>query len=250
MSEDNAQSSVKTAGAPNFMRKRFYSEVRWVETPPGFSIQLDGRAVRTPGRSELVLPTRALAEAIADEWRGQDAFIDPTRMPLTRFANTTIDGVIPRLEDVRADAAKYAGTDLLCYRADGPTALVERQERAWNPVLASVNTQLGASFTIIRGIMPIPQPNETMDRVTAWFSGQDAFALAALHVITTITGSAILAIAFAMGDLDIETVWRHALLDEDYQMELWGRDDEAMKVRERRWLDLEAAARFFKLSRG
>lgn len=247
---DKTEPSAGKAGTPNFMRQRFYSDVRRVETPSGFVIQLDGRSVRTPGRSELVLPTGVLAEAIADEWRAHDTFIDPTRMPLTRFGNTTIDGVIPRIAEVRADAAKYAGTDLLCYRADGPAALVERQERAWDPVLLGVEAGLGASFTIVRGIMPIPQPTETLDRVAAWFSEQDAFAVTALHVMTTITGSAVLAIAFAKGDLDIEVVWRLALVDEDYQMELWGRDDEAMKVRERRWLDIEAAARFLSLSRG
>lgn len=236
-------------GTPNFVKKRFYRDVAVAEADGGFGICLDGKPVRTPGRAMLAVPARALAEAIAEEWRAQGEFIDPISMPLTRFANTAIDGVAPRIGEVRADAAKYAGTDLVCYRAERPAALAERQAAAWDPVLAAAGMRLGTSFQVTAGVMPAVQASEALDRVRHWFEKQDAFALAALHVITTITCSALLAIAHAEGDLDIGTVWQNALVDEDYQMELWGRDGEAMAVRERRWRDIEAAARFLDLSR-
>ncbi|MFM1815841.1 MAG: hypothetical protein RLZ98_2536 [Pseudomonadota bacterium] len=234
---------------PNFVRKRFYSDVGVEQTAEGFALKLDGRAVRTPAKAALVLPTKPLAEAVADEWRAQSEFVNPATMPLTRLANSTIDGVVARLDEVRSDAARYAGSDLLCYRAEGPAALVELQAEAWDPVIASVEARIGARFIVTSGIMPATQPAETLEKVAAWFRAGDAFAIAPLHVITTISGSCILAIAHAEGLIDIETLWRHALVDEDYQMRLWGRDDEALRVREQRWGELEAAARFMALSR-
>jgi chaperone required for assembly of F1-ATPase len=229
--------------------KRFYKTVGVVETDGGWAVQLDGRGVKTPNRAPLALPTRALAEAIAAEWDAQAAIIDPRSMPLTKLANTTLDGVIGREEAVRAEVTAYAGNDLLCYRAERPDKLVQRQHERWDPLLAWVTDHFGARLHTTAGVMPVRQAEECILRLGEAVAGLDAYALAAGHVITTLTGSAVLALAFLHGRLSAEEAWEAAHVDEDFQIEQWGEDSEARKRRELRRAEMLAAAQFYALSR-
>lgn len=225
--------------------KRFYKEVT-VGEGAFFQILLDGRVIKTPGKKALFLPARALADAVAAEWAAQTASIDPSTMPLTRFANTAIDAVSVALDEVAADIVAYAGRDLLCYRAEAPQDLAARQAKAWNPVLAWAREGLGARFDVAQGVMPIDQPRATLVAVANALQPHDAFRLTALHVMTTLTGSAILALAHDRGALDASQVWAAAQVDEDYQIALWGEDYEASEKRKRRKAEFEAASRFLK----
>lgn len=223
--------------------KRFYKAVTVEERSGGFAVLLDGRAIRTPGKRVLALPARPLADAIAGEWSAQGERIDPATMPLTRLANTAIDAVTDRYEEVAADIVAFAGSDLLCYRAVAPEALAERQKEAWDPVLAWARDELGAVFVLREGVMPVEQPAATLDAVARAISGLDPLALAALHVITTISGSAILAIAHVRGRLTRDEAWNASLVDEDWQREQWGHDAEAEATRRYKQAEFAAASR-------
>jgi chaperone required for assembly of F1-ATPase len=212
-----------------------------------FHVLLDGKPVRTPAKALLEVPTRALAEAIAGEWEVQREHIDPATMPLTRLANSAIDGVRVHPAEVRAEIAKYAGSDLLCYRASEPELLVRRQAELWDPVLAWGRDTLGASFEVAEGIMPVVQPEAAISAVAGALEGFDTFGLAALHVMTTLTGSALLALAHARGHLTAEAVWAAAHVDEDWQIGRWGEDAEAAARRRRRWSEMQAASRLLAL---
>jgi chaperone required for assembly of F1-ATPase len=203
--------------------------------------------VRTPAKAELAVPTRALAEAIAAEWEGQAERIDAATMPLTRLVNTAIDGVAARMSQVQADIAAFAMSDLVCYRADEPEPLVQRQRQHWDPVLAWAREALGARFEVATGLMPVAQPEQTRAAVAASLEGLDAFRLAALHVMTTLTGSALLALAHARGALTAEAAWAAAHVDEDFQISQWGEDTEAAARRARRWAEMQAASRLLAL---
>ncbi len=170
-------------------------------------------------------------------------------MPLTRLANSAIDGVAGREAEVRADIAEYAGSDLVCYRAHGPERLVERQCRAWDPILAWSRDTLGARFEVATGIMPVAQPDAGRAAVAEALARLDAFTLAALHVMTTLMGSALLALAHARGRLSAEEAWAAAHVDEDWQISQWGKDAEAAARRERRWAEMQAASRMLSLLR-
>jgi chaperone required for assembly of F1-ATPase len=222
--------------------KRFYRSVSVDGTAPAFRVLLDGRPVRTPAKRELAVPSRALAEALAAEWEAQGERIDPAGMPLTRLVNSAIDGVSGREAEVRADIAKYAANDLLCYRADGPPELVHRQSHAWDPVLAWTRDTLGAPFTLGQGIVPVVQPQETGAAIERALAKLDAFNLAAHHVMTTLTGSALLALAHARGRLTAEEAWAAAHVDENWQISQWGEDAEASARRDRRWAEMQAAS--------
>lgn len=230
--------------------KRFYTSAS-VEAkgPHDYRIRLDGRAVRTPAKAELAVPVEALAQAIAEEWQAQGTHIDPSSMPLTRLANSAIDGVTQREAEVRADIARYAGSDLLCYRADGPEALQQRQAEVWDPILRWAEQELGARFAIGTGLMPVAQPDAAKAAVARALEAYDGFALAALHVITTLTGSVLLALALARGHLTAEQAWAAAHVDEDWQISKWGEDAEARARRDRRWADMQAASRMLALVR-
>jgi len=219
--------------------------------PPAevYGVLLDGKSVRTPAKGTLALPTRALAEAIAAEWQAQGPQIDPERMPLTRLANAAIDGVVGRQALVGADIVKYLGSDLVCYRAADPAALVKRQADAWDPVLAWCRTVLGIDLKVTRSIVPLAQPEAAGAVLTSWLQGVDAFALTALHAMTTLLGSAALTLAYAGGQLDAAAAWAAAHIDEDFQWEQWGIDALAKARRERQWAELEAASRLFELAR-
>ena len=212
-----------------------------------FRLLLDDRPVRTPAKNELVLPTRALAETVAAEWQAQGKRIDPASMPLTHLANSAIDGVMRREAEVRADIVRYAGGDLICYRAEAPPELVHRQSQAWDPVLAWARDALGASFHVARGVMPVTQPMPAAHAVAHAIEAHGAFELAALHVMTTLTGSVLLALAHATGRLTVHDAWAAAHIDEDWQISQWGEDAEAKARRDLRWAEMRAASRLLAL---
>jgi chaperone required for assembly of F1-ATPase len=234
--------------------KRFYSQAEAAPVAAGFAVLLDGKPVRTPARSALVLPTLALAQAIAAEWDAQGELLDPSAMPLTRLANSAIDGVAPRMAEVEADAVKYAGSDLICYRADGPDSLVRAQTEAWDPLVRFAREKCGARLILCEGVTFHPQSAEALAAVAAGARAHvgvgagSQFRLAALHAMTTLTGSCIIALAVALREIDAEAGFAAAYVDEDYQMRVWGPDAEAMARRARRVDEMRAAARLSALA--
>jgi chaperone required for assembly of F1-ATPase len=230
--------------------KRFYKEAMVAPRAGGFAVLLDGRGVKTPAKRDLVLPTQALADAVAAEWAAQGTHVDPDTMPLTRIANSAIDAVADRMPEVRADIAAFAASDLLCYRATSPAGLVAAQTKHWNPVLDWARDDLGARFVLGDGIVHVAQPKGAIDAFEKAIAPLDPFRLAALHVMTTLTGSALLALACARGRISVEEAWRAAHVDEDWQIAHWGEDHEAAERRKRRRADFEAAARLIALLGG
>ncbi len=229
--------------------KRFYKEVATEPVAGGHRVLLDGRPVKTPKKRALELPAASLAEAVAAEWRAQGAEVDPAAMPLTRIANTAIDAVADAKAEVAADLVSFAGTDLVCYRAEAPAELARRQATAWDPVLAWAHEVLGVRMAVTEGVTHVAQPGEALDRVKSALDGAGAFELSALHMMTTLTGSALLALAHARGAISADEAWAAAHVDEDYQIELWGRDAEADERRERRRAEFDAASRLIALLR-
>lgn len=224
---------------------RFYKEATVTSVDGGFSVALDGRSVKTPGRNALRVPTADLAERIADEWRAQGERIDPATMPVTRLANTIVDGVVANPQPVRDDLYRYAETDLLAYRADAPDRLVARQKERWDPVLAWLEGEIGALFAVGAGVIYVAQPTETLNILRNRVAQEtDPYRLAALHQITTLTGSLVLALATASRRLSASEAWELAHLDEDWNIELWGEDAEASERRASRFEDMQAAALF------
>lgn len=228
--------------------QRFYKEARIEPGEGGFVLTLDGRPARTPGRLPLALPTRALGQAVAAEWASQGERLDPASMPLTRLANTALDGVARELDAVRADIARYAGSDLVAYRAGGPDKLVAAQSAAWDPVLAWARDAFGARFILSEGVVFVEQPEPALravgDRLDA---ERSPFALAALHVMTTLTGSVLIALMHAAEALDLDRAWAAAHADEIYQESLWGEDSEAAERRALRRAEFAAASRLYRL---
>ena len=223
-------------------RKRFYATAGFAAAPDGFAITLDGKPVRTPSRRPLVAPTPAIAGAIAVEWTAQTDLINPMTMPLTRLANSVIDAVADRVDAVVDDVAKYFESDLLFYRAGHPDALVEREARHWDPVLFWAADTLRARFILAEGIVHVRQPDQAVAAARAALPAEP-WPIAALHVVTTLTGSALLALALRRGFLDEDQVWRAAHVDEDWNSEQWGVDDEVAAKRAARLIDFKAAAR-------
>jgi chaperone required for assembly of F1-ATPase len=211
-------------GARVTLRKRFYSQAHIGEAADGrFPLLLDGKPVKTPARRPLATPTAALAEKIAEEWNAQAALIDPARMPLTRLANAVIDALVDTPDAVAEEVARYLGSDLLCYRAAAPEGLVASQTRAWDPVLAWARAAIGARFVLAQGVVHVAQPPETIAAMGAKIPA-DPWRLGAVSTITTLTGSALLALALAEGALDADAVWAAAHVDEDWQTSQWGSD--------------------------
>lgn len=227
--------------------RRFYTSVAISEAEPGFAITLDQRTAKTPNKSMLVVATKALAQAIADEWDAQENEIHAETMPLTRLANTVIDAVIGKEAAVRYDIVTYAGTDLVCYRAETPAGLVAAQARAWDGVLVWAADALGAHFNVTSGILYIRQPETCTVRVAAQLEHRDAWELAAIHQMTTLTGSALLALACSADAMTEQEAWQAAHVDEDWQISRWGEDAEAAKRRRERWIDMQAAKRLLML---
>ncbi|WP_157879120.1 ATP12 family chaperone protein [Pararhodospirillum photometricum] len=231
------------------LRRRFYKSVGVTEGPEGAGVLLDGRAVRTPGRAGLVVPTLALAEALAAEWAAQGESIDPATMPLTALANTALDRVAPERSAILDTLVRYGGTDLLCYRADQPTTLVERQEAAWSPLLDWLATTHGLSLVVTRGLMPVAQPEPTLARLRSVLEGLDLWALTATQALAAAGGSVGLALAVGGGRLSAEEAFTLAHLDDLFQVERWGDDAEARARREALAADMSAAHRFLILAR-
>jgi chaperone required for assembly of F1-ATPase len=226
--------------------KRFYKSVSIAEREEGFAIELDGKPVRTPARLILAVPTEALARLVAAEWDAQAEIIDPAAMPVTRLVNTALDGVATDTQAVFEDILRFSSSDLLCYRADGPDLLVARQRERWDPVLDWAADDLGARFILIEGVMHHEQPREAVAAFGGTLRKYDgALDLAALHTVTTLTGSALLALALAEERLSMQEVWSLAHLDEDWTNEHWGSDDEAEMRRAKRFEDFKAAADVF-----
>jgi chaperone required for assembly of F1-ATPase len=223
-------------------RKRFYETASITESAVGFAIVLDGKSVRTPSRQPLVAFKREIAQAIADEWNAQVDIIDPTTMPLTRLANSVIAAVVDQVDAVAEDIAKYFQSDLLFYRAAHPEALVAREAEHWDPVLFWARDTLGAHFILAEGVMHVRQPDQAVAAAKAALPA-DPWAVAALHVVTTVTGSALLALALMHGVRNVDQVWAAAHVDEDWNIEQWGADAEVMARRTARLQDLRAAAR-------
>jgi len=210
-----------------------------------FRIVLDGRPVKTPARRTLAAPTRALGEAIAAEWNAQRDVIDPAKMPLTRLANSIIDGVVDAPAAVAEEVEKYLASDLLFYRADGPDGLIAREAAAWDPVLDRARDALGARFVTAQGMVHVAQPAQALAAASAAIprdTPRDRWRLGAMHAITTLTGSALIAIALARGALTIEQAWAAAHVDEDWNMAFWGRDEIALERRAARFAEMQAAA--------
>ena len=223
--------------------KRFYKAVSVEPDGEVFGVRLDGKPVRTPGKALLALPNAAAAALVAGEFEAQAGVIDPVTMPTLRLVNTAIDGVAADPQAVLEDILRFASSDLLCYRADGPQGLVDRQNRHWDPVLDWARSDLGARFNLAEGVIHVEQPRGTIAVLGAHLARRaDPLRLAALHVMTSLTGSALLALAVEAGGLDTEAAWLAAHVDEDWQIEQWGQDAEALSRRAQRKRDMMAAA--------
>lgn len=221
--------------------KRFYKSVTVGEGPAGgFAILLDGRPVKTPAGKAFAAPSRAIAGAIAAEWQAQAEVINPATMPTTRLANSIIDGVSQRTGEITADIAKFFGSDLLFYRAEGPAGLVRRQAEHWDPVLTWAADSFGARFVLAEGIMPVAQPEASV-RAASEAIPTDPWAVGALHVVTALTGSAMLALALAHGFRSAEDVWTAANVEEDWNTDRWGNDELAIDRRTVRRAEFDAA---------
>ncbi|MEZ2127427.1 MULTISPECIES: ATP12 family chaperone protein [unclassified Sinorhizobium] len=226
--------------------KRFYKNATVAESGDDFAIELDGRPVRTPARQLLVVPTKALAELVATEWQRQIDVVDPGTMPVTRLVNTALDGVATDRQAVFEDILRFSATDLVCYRAEGPANLVARQSDRWDPVIDWAAQDLGARFILAEGVIHQEQPREAVAAFAVSLRKYDtALELASLHTITTLTGSALLALAFAEGRFPLDEIWSLAHLDEDWTIEHWGRDEEAEQRRTKRFEDFQAAVDVF-----
>ncbi len=230
--------------------RRFWKEAQVAETDTGYTVHLDGRPVRTPAKRAMDLPTRAMAEAMAAEWDAQEDEIAPLTMPVTRSANAALDKVAHQHDEVVAMLAAYGETDLLCYRAESPEALAARQAARWDPMLDWAAETLGARLVLTRGVMPSPQPQDSLDRLHATLNRQSNFELAASHDLIAISGSLVLGLAAGADVAPPDEIWELSRLDERWQEEQWGVDDEAREVEAVKRDAFLHAHRFLKLARG
>jgi chaperone required for assembly of F1-ATPase len=230
--------------------KRFYTEVTVVSEPAGWGVHLDGKPVRTPARVPLLVPTVALADAVAAEWAVQITKIEPATMPLTGFANAAIDRVAPDVAHFAGELARFAGNELLCYRTENPAPLVARQAAMWDPLLAWAAASYDIVFAVTSGIVHVAQPPATLVRLGMAFAAFDSFRLAALHPVVTICGSAVIGLAVAERRLDAKQAWAAGQLDEIWQTEQWGEDPLATASREARQGGLAAAVEMLALLGG
>ncbi len=229
--------------------RRFWDKAHIREVDGGYEVLLDERPVRTPGKQPLLLPTLALAHAIAEEWDAQGEVIDPNSMPLTRAANSAIEKVTPQFDAVAAMLAEYGATDLLCYRADGPEALVQEQAQGWDPLVDWAATDLGAPLRITHGVIPVPQPAESLSRLHEDVLALDVWGLTALHDLVTLPGSLVLGLAVIRGRLDAAKSIELSRIDEEFQARQWGRDEEAEEAAAAKLQAMKTAERFWHLSR-
>lgn len=227
--------------------RRFWTTASAVPVEGGFGVQLDTRPLRTPRKVPLVLPTAALAEAVAAEWQAQGRRVDPASMPFTRMANSAIDTVAPEFDVIARMVADYGGSDLLCYRAEGPEALATRQARAWDPLLDWSATELGVSLRTTTGVMHVAQPETSLAALRDLVVGMTAFRLAAFHELVSLSGSLILALAVTRNRIGVEEAWRLSRIDEDWQVSQWGEDEEAAEAARRKHDAFLLADRFYQL---
>jgi chaperone required for assembly of F1-ATPase len=232
-----AQIQMKT-----HLPKRFYEAVSVAPLEDGFAVHLDGKPVRTPGKALLALPTERAAALVAEEFAAQGETINAVTMPVLRLVNTAIDGVASDPQAVLEDVLRFASSDLLCYRADAPQGLVDRQNQHWDPVLDWARGTLGARFNLAEGIIHVEQPRESIAVLGVHLAQRaEPLRLAAIHVMTSLTGSALLALAVDFGELDGDAAWAAGHVDEDWQVEQWGQDAEAVARRSARRRDMMAA---------
>ncbi|MCC6941906.1 MAG: molecular chaperone [Novosphingobium sp.] len=229
--------------------KRFYREVTVAETKAGFGVQLDGRAIKTVSAHPQVVPTRALAEVMAQEWDEQGDEIDPARFLFRDMADYAIDVVAPDPAAAIASLLPYAATDTLCYRAEPDEPFAARQRLMWEPLLTAAETRLGVRFVRISGVMHKPQLPETLERLREELAALDAFALAALRNTAGLAASLVIGLAALDAQADVDALWDAANLEEDWQVELWGKDWEAAELRAKRAAAFAAAAKFAQLAR-
>ena len=228
--------------------RRFWTAATVTETADGLTVSLDARPVRTPGKLPLILPTRAMAEAVAAEWDAQSERIDPLSMPVTRAANSAIEKVRPQRDAVVAEIARYGGTDLLCYRAAEPPALAAQQAEAWDPWLTWAANALDAPLAVQHGLMPVAQPPESLARLATAVDKLDSFELTGFHDLVALSGSLVLAFAVIRDRLDPAAAWDLSRIDEAWQTALWGHDDEAAAQAAARRAAFLAGARFYRLA--
>ncbi|WP_103334371.1 ATP12 family chaperone protein [Pseudotabrizicola formosa] len=227
--------------------KRFWAATAAEPCDGGFTVRLDARPVKTPAKQPLVLPTLAMAQAIAAEWDQQQGLIRPDTMPLTRAANSALDKVAPHPGGVVDEIANYGSTDLLCYRATAPQPLIDRQAAGWDPELDWARTALGAPLAVTQGVIPVPQPEPSLARLRAHVAALGPFQLAALHDLVAISGSLILGLAVTQGRLTGDQAFALSRIDETWQNELWGTDEEAAAMEVLRRDALLNAERFLAL---
>jgi chaperone required for assembly of F1-ATPase len=222
-------------------KKRFWTETRAVEQSVGFSVELDGRAIKTPGKLPLIVPTRALVDMIVAEWDGQGEKIDPSTMPATRASNSAIDTVSVHFDTVVDQLTEYVGSDLLCYRADNPVELIAKQALVWDPLLDWFSNIFGTSLAVTTGIIPIAQDPTCLEAVRTRLSSLTSFELTGMHDLITISGSAVIALAVEANHLKVSEGWAASRVDEDWQIQLWGEDDEANATAALKKADFEFA---------
>ena len=228
--------------------KRFWKDTTADSVDGGFAVHLDGRAIKTPGKQSLIVPTMAMAEAMAHEWDAQDGKIDPDTMPVTKSANSAVDKVGVQFADVADMLAEYGETDLLCYRAAAPEGLAQKQAEAWDPLLDWARTRFDAPMTAHVGVMFAPQPEASMQNLRRAVHGFDAFALTGVHDLIGLSGSLILGLAATDDFMSPDTLWDLSRIDEEWQIAQWGRDEEADAMAEVKKQAFLHAKRFYELS--
>ena len=229
--------------------KRFYKLAAPAAVDGGWTVQLDGKAIKTPSKAAFLAPNLALAEAAAAEWNAQTDQVDPRAMPVTRAINSAIDRTAPEFDAVVEMVAEYGGSDLICYRAEAPRALVERQSAAWDPLIQWANERYGVRLVATTGVMHVDQPADGQTRLAAAVAAFDPMELTALYDLTALSGSLVIGLAVADGRLGVAEGWAAGRVDAAFQEEQWGVDEEAAKVAAIKAAEFEDAAQFLTLAR-
>jgi len=227
--------------------RRFWTTATTIPVAGGFAVQLDGKPVRTPQKAHLVLPTEDLAREVAAEWQAVDGKVDPGGMPFTRMANSAIDKVTPQFDAVVEMLAEYGGSDLLCYRAARPAGLIDLQAQSWDPLLAWAAETLAAPLEPTTGVMHHAQPPESLAALRQAVRALTPFQLTAFHDLVALSGSLVLALAVTRGRLSADEAWTLSRIDESWQIQEWGEDEEAAELTARKHADFLLADRFFGL---
>ena len=228
--------------------KRYWDRAEAVNAAGGFTVHLDARPLRTPAKAALLVPTRALARAVADEWQAQEGVVDPTSMPFTRSANAAIDKIAGQFDEVAALIADYGDSDLICYRAAHPDGLVQKQARAWDPLIEWAAKDLGATLTPVPGVVHTPQPATSLGALATLVHSCDVFELTALYDLVSLTGSLVIGLAAVRQAFAADDLWDRSQVDEAWQTDQWGEDVEARKRTESRRAAFLHADRFLALT--